>query len=186
MLSVIIPTRDSERSLVRTLAALVPGAAAGLVSEVLIADAGSKDQTIVAADHAGCTILSATGPLGGRLKTAAEAARAPWLLFLRPGAVLEPSWTAEVRLFLELGREQTAATFRYAAPGSGGLREIMTLAAATLGRRSRPQQGLLIAKDFYRRTGGHSGSAIDPETAYLRQFGRRQIRTLSTAVHYFD
>lgn len=39
MLSVIIPTHDSERALVRTLAALVPGAAAGLVSEVLITDA---------------------------------------------------------------------------------------------------------------------------------------------------
>ena len=45
MLSVIIPTHDSERALVRTLAALVPGAATGLVSEVLITDAGSRDQT---------------------------------------------------------------------------------------------------------------------------------------------
>ena len=50
MLSVIIPTHDSGRALVRTLAALVPGAAAGLVSEVLITDAGSGDQTVAAAE----------------------------------------------------------------------------------------------------------------------------------------
>jgi glycosyltransferase involved in cell wall biosynthesis len=186
MLSVIIPTRDSERALVRTLAALVPGAAAGLVSEVLIADSGSHDQTVAAADHAGCTVLHEPGPLGRQLKAAAEAARAPWLLFLRPGAVLEPSWTAEVRLLVELGPAETAAVFRHASTGQGGLREIVALVAAAFGRRPRPQQGLLMAKDFYHRTGGHSASAADPEAQYLRRIGRRQIRTLSTAIHYFD
>ena len=45
MLSVIIATRNSERPLVRTLAALVPGATSGLITEVLIADAGSRDDT---------------------------------------------------------------------------------------------------------------------------------------------
>jgi hypothetical protein len=187
MLSVIIPTHDSERALVRTLAALVPGAAAGLVSEVLITDAGSRDQTEAAADHAGCTILHEPGPLGRRLTAAAETARAPWLLFLRPGAVLEPSWTAEVRVFLERASGQTlAAAFRRAAPGRGGWREIVALVAAALGGRPRPQQGLLIAKDFYQQTGGHSASAADPEAEYLRRLGRWQIRTLSTTVHHFE
>jgi glycosyltransferase involved in cell wall biosynthesis len=186
MLSIIIPTRNSERALVRTLAALVPGAAAGLISEVLIADAGSQDQTVAAADHAGCTVLQEPGPPGRRLKAAAEAARAPWLLFLRPGAIVEPSWTAEVRLLIELGPTQKAATFRNAAPQQGGLREIFALVATTFGRGPQPQQGLLIAKELYQRTGGHSASAADPEAEYLRRLGRRQIRILSTAVHYFD
>ncbi|KAB2881843.1 MAG: glycosyl transferase, partial [Pseudorhodoplanes sp.] len=35
MISVIIPTHESERLLVRTLACLVPGATAGLVREVI-------------------------------------------------------------------------------------------------------------------------------------------------------
>jgi glycosyltransferase involved in cell wall biosynthesis len=186
MLSVIIPTHDSERALVRTLAALVPGATAGLVSEVLITDAGSRDQTVAAADHAGCTILHEPGPLGRRLKAAAETARAPWFLFLRPGDVLEPSWTAEVRLFLEQGSSQTlAAVFRRAAPERGGLREIVALVAA-LGGRPQPQQGLLIAKHLYQQTGGHSAAAAEPEAEYLRRLGRRQIRTLSTAVPHFE
>ncbi len=38
MLSVIIPTHDSERPLVHTLVALVPGATAGVVREVIVAD----------------------------------------------------------------------------------------------------------------------------------------------------
>ena len=186
MLSVVIPTRDSERALVRTLAALVSGAAAGLIAEVLIADSGSQDQTVAAADHAGCTVLSSEGPLGTQLRAAAQAARAPWLLFLRPGAVPEASWTAEVRLFVEPGQAQTAAVFRQAAPGHGGWRELVALAATAFGARPQPRQGLLITKDLYQRTGGHSASAAEPEAEYLRRLGARRIRTLSTAVHYFD
>ena len=92
MLSVIIPTLDSERALVPTLSALVPGATAGLVSDVLVVDGGSRDDTAAVADVGGCNFLVADGPLGRRLKTAVAWARAPWLLFLRPGTILDAPW----------------------------------------------------------------------------------------------
>ncbi|MFZ3312034.1 MAG: glycosyltransferase, partial [Xanthobacteraceae bacterium] len=66
MLSVIIPTRNSER-------ALVPGATAGLIAEVLIADDNSQDETAGVADVAGCNFLTVNGSLAQRLKTAAAA-----------------------------------------------------------------------------------------------------------------
>ena len=52
MLSVVIATQDSERALLPTLAALVAGAVAGLVREVIIADASSRDATVTIADEA--------------------------------------------------------------------------------------------------------------------------------------
>ena len=58
MLSAIIATHESERALVPTLAALVPGAIAGLVSEVVVADAGSRDATAEVADVAGCRFIA--------------------------------------------------------------------------------------------------------------------------------
>src|SRR3972149_5743616 len=85
MLSVIIATHESERTLVPTLAALVAGAAAGLLGEVIVADAGSRDATAEIADIAGCRIISSNAPLGTRLKAAAGRTRTPWLLFLRAG-----------------------------------------------------------------------------------------------------
>ncbi|MGB7042665.1 MAG: glycosyltransferase, partial [Xanthobacteraceae bacterium] len=88
MLSVIISTHDSEQALVPTLAALVSGATAGLITEVLVADGGSKDDTAVVADVAGCEFLALGEPLGARLKAAAAKARAPWLMFIQPGTVL--------------------------------------------------------------------------------------------------
>ena len=45
MLSVVIATQESERTLVPTLSALVPGVVAGMVREVIVADAGSRDAT---------------------------------------------------------------------------------------------------------------------------------------------
>src|ERR1700731_3364269 len=98
MLSVIIPTLDSERALVPTLSALVPGATAGLVSDVLVVDGGSRDDTAAGAVGS-CNFLVADRPLGRRLKTAVAWARAPWLLFLRPGTILDAPWIGEATHF---------------------------------------------------------------------------------------
>ena len=70
MLTAIIATRESERILVPTLAALVPGAMAGLLTEVIVADAGSRDATAEVTDIAGCRFMSDTAPVGARLKAA--------------------------------------------------------------------------------------------------------------------
>ena len=88
MLSVIIATKDLERALVPTLGALVSGATAGVISEVMIADGGSGDDTAAVAEVAGCNFFVLDGTTARRLKTAAGKARARWLLFLRPGTLL--------------------------------------------------------------------------------------------------
>ena len=181
MLSVIIATRDSERPLVRTLAALVPGATSGLITEVLIADGGSRDDTPAVADIAGCKLLAADEPLGRRLQAAANAARAPWLLFLQPGIVLDTPWIGEMRSFVERpARDFHSAVFRRALPAQSALREAVALFVGAIATRPRPEQGLVIAADFYHRTGGHFEQAADPESDLLRRIGRRRIARLST------
>jgi hypothetical protein len=181
MMSVIIPTLDDERALVRTLAALVPGATSGLVSEVLIADGGSRDDCAAVADVAGCNFMAVNGSLGRRLNAAAAVARASWLLFLRPGTVLDSSWTAEARQFLEQPPAGIrAAVFRRGAATQPALPEAWSLLMAAMGRRPRPQQTLLIARQFYQQIGGHSETAADPEDDLRRRIGRRRIVTLSS------
>jgi glycosyltransferase involved in cell wall biosynthesis len=92
MITVVIPTLDSEQVLVPTLAALVRGSAEGLVREVVLADGGSQDETRKIADAAGCEFLRGPQDEGTRLKQAATIARSGWLLFLDPGAVLDEGW----------------------------------------------------------------------------------------------
>ncbi len=184
MLSVIIATKDSERALVPTLAALVPGAMAGMVSEVVIADGGSHDDTAVVADHAGCNFVTAEGPLAVRLNAGAAKARARWLLFLQPGTVLEATWTSDAQRFAERADNAgNAAVFRRGVPERSGLRDALAFLAAALGRRPRPEQGLLIARPFYTSLGGHSLSAADPEADLIRRIGRRRTVLLPTVAH---
>lgn len=187
MLSIIIPTLNSERLLVPTLAALVSGATEGLISEVLFGDGGSRDETAAIADVTGCNVLQFEGPLGARLQAATAAARAPWLLFLRPGTVLDPPWVGETGRFIASTRgSEGAAVFSRGAAGRSPLREALAQAMLALGGAPHPDQGVLIARQFYDALGGHRADAADPEADLIRRIGRRRIVRLAAAAHMAD
>jgi glycosyltransferase involved in cell wall biosynthesis len=192
MLSAIIATHESERALVRTLAALVPGAVAGVIREVVVADGGSRDATEEVADVAGCRFLVSNDPLGARLKQAAAATRTPWMMFLRAGCVPDPAWVNAADRFMQmadaLDGAGRAAVFR--PPGIAdlmrpGFGEIIAMLRVTLGGSPTPEQGLLIARRFYDALGGHSGGA-DAEEALLRRLGRRRIAMLPSGARAAD
>jgi glycosyltransferase involved in cell wall biosynthesis len=188
MLSAIVASHESERSLVPTLAALVAGVTSGLLSEVVVADGGSRDATREVADIAGCRFISSDAPLGARLKSAAQSAKGSWLLFLPAGTVPASDWVDTAGRFIEDterlgGASKRAASFR-PPPAADLLRpalaEIAALVRHALGGVPRPEQGLLIARGFYDALGGH-GDGADADAALLRQIGRSRISILSTA-----
>jgi hypothetical protein len=165
MLSAIISTRESERSLVSTLNALFPGVMTGLLAEVIVADASSRDATRDVADMAGCQFLSSDAPLGERLKSAVTTSRGAWLLFLSAGSIPDTSWVDAVQNFIAPANVDRAAAFRANSQGLfGALR-------ASLGGR-KPEHGLLISRRAYDAVGGH-GAGDDADTALLRKLGRR-------------
>ena len=181
MISVVIATLDCEFPLARTLAALVPGAVDGLVSEAIVADGGSRDGTAIVADAAGCSFMTVEGPLGRRLKAAAATARSPFLLFMRPGIVLDAGWIGEARRFVERSSPDRAAVFRRASAGQAPLREMWALLAGALGALPGADQGVLIARQFYDSLGGHPEDAADPERDFIRRVGRRRLATLAAS-----
>jgi glycosyltransferase involved in cell wall biosynthesis len=188
MLSAIIATHQSERALVPTLAALIPGATAGLLGEVVVADAGSHDATAEVADIAGCRFMASSDPLAARLQAAAASTRTPWLLFLRAGCVPEPGWVSAADRFLQATIEDTGRAAVFRPPGAAdmlrpGLSEVIALLRVALGGGARPEQGLLIARRFYNRLGGHPAGA-DTEAALLRQIGRRRIAMLPAGARH--
>ena len=142
MLSAIIATHESERALVPTLAALVPGATAGLLGEVIVADGGSRDATAEVADIAGCRFIASGAPLGTRLKAAAATTRTPWLMFLRAGCVPEPGWVDAAERFIagdrpaRRGRSRRGVPpARRRRPAAAGTCRIDRAAARHAGRR---------------------------------------------------
>jgi len=182
VLSVIIATHESQGPLLRTLAILIPGAVAGIVREVIVADAGSNDATAAVADLAGCQLLVSSAARGARLKAAAASARAPWLLFLQPGTVLDATWIDDAARFIAEENARSAGDSRAAVlrPRSGAagrhspLREALSLLWAAVDGRARSQHGLLIAKRLYDSLGGHQPHA-NPEADLRRRLGWRRI-----------
>ena len=185
MLSVIVATHESERTLVPTLSALVPGAMSGLVTEVVVADAGSTDASAEVADIAGCRFMIAEGDLGFRLQDAARSTRTPWLMFMRAGLVPEPGWMAAAESFIQAAafgeNSPRAAIFRATSDqASPGLRELLAVLQAMFGGGDRSAQGLLIARSLYDAIGGHPAGA-GAEAAILRKIGRRRLALLGAS-----
>src|SRR6202046_1733035 len=117
MLSVIIPTDGVEQPAVATLAALVPGAAAGVIKEVLLVDRAGTGVIERVADVTGCRFLPFQGTRAAAMAAGARQARSPWLMFLHAGAVLDAGWIEETAQFVQRvsdsGRPR-AGIFRYA------------------------------------------------------------------------
>jgi glycosyltransferase involved in cell wall biosynthesis len=190
MISVVVATHESERSLVPTLSALVAGVTGGLLGEVVVADASSSDATAQVAEVAGCRFVASSEPLGARLKAAAASTRGAWLMFLHAGTVLEPGWVGIVERFIEradlLDGNARAAVFR--PPGFAdllrpGLAELLAVLRSTLGGGPKPDQGLLIARSLYDEIGGHRPDD-SADAALLRRLGRRRIAMLPAAASF--
>ena len=187
MLSVIIPTEGVERTAVATLAALVPGAAAGLVREVLLIDRSESGVTIErVADVAGCRFLPFEGTRAAAMAAGARQARGPWLMFLHAGAVLDSGWIEETTQFIQgvsMSGRARAGIFRYARSpyADTTLRDGFKFLARMIAGPSA-EQGLLIARDHYDRLGGYRPDSRRSEARLLRQLGRSSRTMLRSRI----
>jgi hypothetical protein len=181
MLSVIIPTDGVEQPAVATLAALVPGAAAGVIREVLLVDRAGTDVIERVADVAGCSFLTSQGSRAAAMAAGAKQARSPWLMFLHAGAVLDAGWIEETQQFIQrvsTSERPRAGIFRYARSpyDEAGIGDGLKYLARML-TGPKTDQGLLIAREHYDRLGGYAPDARRSEARLLRQLGRSS-RTL--------
>jgi hypothetical protein len=186
MLSVIIATEGVEGPAVATLAPLVPGAATGVVREVLLVDRGASGVIERVADVAGCRYLAFEGSRAAALAAGARQARSPWLMFLHAGAILDQGWIDETVQFIQRVSDSDrprAGVFRYArSPYSDrtfhdGLRSFARMIAGPFA-----DQGLLIARDHYERLGGHAPDASHTEARLLRRLGRSSLTLLHSRI----
>jgi glycosyltransferase involved in cell wall biosynthesis len=180
MISVVIPVTNAERLLPRCFDSLIGAAVRGVVREVIVADGGSSDGTLMIADAAGAHIVRAKGSRGALLAEGARAARSDWLLFLRPETALEPGWDVEAESFLaqaEMERPR-AAVFRFALEEFGGearRAEAYANARAALLALPYGDQGLLIPRRLYQKLGGYRALADMEDADLVRRIGRRRL-----------
>src|SRR3954451_17261230 len=159
MLSVIIPTEGVEQPAVATLAALVPGAAAGVIREVLLVDRAGNGVIERVADVAGCGFLAFEGTRAAALAAGARAARSPWLMFLHAGAVLDNGWIEETTQFIQKvssSDRPRAGVFRYARSPSSDTRRpegFKSVPRRVTGPSA--ERGVLFPRDHSERLSGY-------------------------------
>lgn len=191
MISVIIPTRNSEAELVHALSALVTAAAEGVIREVIVVDGGSADNTEKVADAAGCTWVSRAG--SSRSERLAHGAslsrRGEWLLFLQPETLLESGWHHEVQAFIERASRapngpRMAASFRLRHEAFGLSARVSEIFAALRSRllgMPYGNQGLLISRQFYQELGGHRPLPELEDLDMAKRIGRGRMVFLRAA-----
>ena len=186
MITAIFAAKDAEMSLAHALHALVPAAMDGVVREVVVIDGGSHDGTTMVADAAGCEIVEGGLSLEEDFRRVVLDARAEWLLFLSPAAVLESEWHKEALDFidraLEAGKARScAAVFRLGRSGdsfSDRVAEWFATVRTRLLAAPHGEQGLLISRALYRELGGHRQLPAMAEVDLARRIGRRRLTLL--------
>lgn len=187
-ISVVIPTLNAARSLPRTLAPLVEGMSEGLIREVIVADGGSRDETLEIADAAGCALVSGEAGRAKLLRTGAMRARGKWLLFLHPGTALARDWTEEVRLFLQFSEaRKRAATFRLAFDDKSAKSALFwARMRAQVMKLPQGDQGLLISRFLYDGLNGYRDVANEDVDLARRIGSKRLVFLESEAVTSAD
>lgn len=148
MISVVIATLNDAQTLGQTLASLVPAAVDGLVREVILADAGSADDTLAIGEDAGARVVHGAGPPEARLLEGCQAARADWLLILDASSPAPHGWEGAA------GRHIERHAGRVACWGKSGLVPFVT-----------PAKALLIPRRLFDKESGSPG--------WLRRLGAK-------------
>jgi rSAM/selenodomain-associated transferase 2 len=182
--SVVIPTLDAAHELPATLAAL---GGARLIREIIVADGGSADDTVVIAHAAGARTLVAARGRGTQLATGAAAASGDWLLFLHADCRLVPGWQQAVEAFVAApGATGRAGYFAFAlddrSPAARRLEHIVAWRCRALAL-PYGDQGLLIARVLYNSVGGFSAMPLMEDVDLVRRVGRRRLAPLGVPLY---
>ena len=185
MISVVMPTLNSEATLARAMAALVRPLVDGVVKELIIADGGSSDRTCDIAEQAGATVVRAERGRGSQLKAGADVALGEWLLFLHADTVLAPGWSEEADAVIakvESGhRPPLACVFRFALDDEGFAPRCLEWVVhwrSKIFRLPYGDQGLLVPRSLYQDVGGFHPMALMEDVDFIRRLGRRRIHQL--------
>ncbi len=191
-LGVIVPTLNAATSLSNSLTQFEAARASGLVTEIVVSDGGSRDESVTMAQTAGAIIVTGPPGRGGQLALGAQAAQGDWLLFLHADTRLDPGWEAAVTAFIAEKGEGHAAAFAFAlddeAPAARRLERMVAWRCRWLAL-PYGDQGLLISRKLYDELGGFRPMPMMEDVDLVRRIGRKRLtmldrRAVTSAARY--
>ena len=166
-ISAVIPSLNAAHHLPACLEALDG------VDEIVVVDGGSIDSTRSYARQVGARFIEAPRGRGTQLASGAEAARGEILLFVHADTRLSPGWLQLARL--HVGRSTRPACFRLRLDDPAWQARVIERGVALRTRLlglAYGDQGLLIRRDVYARSGGFRPLAMLEDVDLLRRIER--------------
>lgn len=186
MISAVIPTLNAAEQLPACLSAL----AGELVSEVVVADGGSADQTVTIARAAGARVVCAAPGRGGQLLAGCADAAGDWLLVVHADTVLAPGWEAAAERHVAR-QGARAGWFQFALDDPRPVARVWEAGVDVRSRLGLPygDQGLLISRALYDASGGYRAIPLMEDVDLVRRLGRGrlariQARAVTSAARY--
>lgn len=182
-LSIIIPTLNAEKPLLRLLPQLYGGLTEGLIAELIFADGGSTDQTMAIAEDAGAQFIKTPQGRGTQLRDGCAAAKGRWLLILHADSRLPQGWE-EIIADHMANHPKEAAVFRLKFDDSSIMAKVTARWANLRSRLFKlpyGDQGLLIPSALYHKRGGYDAIPLMEDVAMAKKL-RGHVRLLDDPI----
>ncbi len=177
MLSVIIPTRNANASLPRTLACLAEHREEAVIGEIIVADGGSVTSPDVS--EFGAVLLRGQSGRGVQMAKGAKVATGDWLLFLHADTVLGKGWARAVRAHTAQSRK--AAVFCFELDDSSikaRILEKLVHVRCRVFAMPYGDQGLLVSRSLYDEAGGFRPLPLMEDVDLVSRIGRSRLAYL--------
>ncbi len=143
--------------------------------EVVVADGGSRDDTLTVAREAGAQVVSAPRGRGLQLNAGAAGVESEWLCFLHADVRMPESARAALERTVAAAAAQ-AAVWRLRIDAGGFWPRFMELGNALrdrIGGLPYGDQGLLVRRELFATVGGFPPFPIMEDVALIRALRRR-------------
>lgn len=177
---VVIPTLNEEANLPDLLADLRRVA---LPLEVVVADGGSRDDTIMIARSAGADVVSVPRGRAVQMNAGAAACSTEWLCFLHADVRLPDSARHQLEQTVRDPRSD-AAVWRLAIDADGWWFRVLERGALVrdrVGGLPYGDQGVLVRRRLFERVGGYPDLPVMEDVAFVRALRRHARLTRLSA-----
>jgi len=182
-LSIIIPTLNAEKPLLKLLPQLAEALTTGLIAEVIFADGGSTDATEAIAEETGAVFIPSAPGRGTQLNRGCAEAKGDWYLVIHADSQLPIGWAQMVADHLSEHRK-LAACFRLKFDVSSYKARFTAFFA---NNRTRlfdlpyGDQGLLISSMLYQNIDGYPQIPLMEDVEIARRL-KGKLRVLEGAI----
>jgi len=177
MLTVIIPNLNQGGALASLLTQLGQEDVSAIVSDIIVSDGGSKDDSLPIAIGAGARIVSGCCGRGHQLRRGVALVETDWLLFLHVDSQLSPGWHEHVLRHINT-HPQKAGYFSMKFKANGFQPRFMEWAVGLRSfylRLPYGDQGLLISRKLYDEIGGYQPMPLFEDLDIVRKLGRKRL-----------